>query len=233
MTNPPVWIWDLGTVAYTDAWNLQNAVLDHRASGELPYDVVMLLEHPHVFTVGRRGGREHIIEPIDSHGQPVPVFDVDRGGDITYHGPGQLVVYPILGLNLFANDVLRYLRFLETVVVTALSRLGVSATTNPPFTGVWTNGRKIASLGVAVQRGITKHGFALNYSLDLSFFQRIIPCGLHWVTMTSIDNETGKTTLREAVVDAICESMSVGLSCPTSRMPHEWQYRALSWRSTL
>lgn len=223
MTNPPLWVWELGTLAYADAWALQDLLLNHRATGKIAHDMVLMVEHPHTFTVGRRGGRDHIVEPTDPDGQPIPVFEVDRGGDITYHGPGQLVVYPILRLELFGNDVLRYLRSLENMVVSALSRLNVASATNPPFTGVWTNGRKIASIGVGVQRGVTKHGVALNYAVDLSFFRRIVPCGLQWAQMTRIEDETGQPTTRASVVNALCGAVSQELSRSIVPMPMEWQ----------
>jgi lipoate-protein ligase B len=150
--------------------------------------MLLLVEHPHVFTIGRGGKQEHLL-----HRGNIPFHRTSRGGDITYHGPGQIVVYPLIDLrSRLRRDVHVYLRRLEQTAITALKTFGIYATTNPPWTGVWIGHKKIASIGVAVRRGITYHGLALNVSTDLAYFDRIIPCGLPWAEVTSMERELGR-----------------------------------------
>jgi lipoyl(octanoyl) transferase len=178
----------LGRVAFADALAMQEkSVAEKRANRSL-CDEILLLEHEPVYTIGRtpdqtslRGGR-HL---------PHPLFPINRGGQATYHGPGQLMGYPIIDLRQCGQDLHRYLRWLEALLVETLAEIGIAATTRPGLTGVWIDDRKIASIGVGVRHWITMHGFALNVCGDLGPFDQIVPCGIANVTMTSIAKETG------------------------------------------
>src|SRR5207248_5996835 len=172
--------------------------------GRLEEDLLLLLEHPPVVTLGRTapGGGAHVLRP-----EGVDVVEVERGGDVTFHGPGQLVGYPILDLRgpPYRQDLHWYLRTLEEALIAALAELGMPAERRAGYTGVWTGGgRKIASIGVHVKQWVTWHGFALNVTTDLSEFERIVPCGISGVEMTSVERETGngkrETGLRDATV---------------------------------
>ena len=185
----------LGTVDYLDAWDRQRAHAAARADGAGP-DVLMLLEHPSVYTAGRRTQPQD--RPTDSPGlENIPVIDVDRGGKITWHGPGQLVGYPIVGLRQ-PYDVVDYVRRLEEALITVVRGLGVPCGRVAGRSGVWLAAddrgpeRKIAAIGVRVQRGVTLHGFALNCDPDLAAFDRIVPCGITDAGVTSLSAELGR-----------------------------------------
>jgi lipoyl(octanoyl) transferase len=168
----------LGRIGYAEALQLQRLLVEGRQRAALP-DQLLLLEHPHTITLGRNGRREHLLasaEALDRAG--IALRATDRGGDITYHGPGQLVGYPILDLREWKRDVGAYVRALEQTIIDALGDYGVSAGRVPSLTGVWVEGRKIAAIGVHIGRWVTSHGFALNVNTDLSYFQYIVPCGL-------------------------------------------------------
>lgn len=207
---------DLGRVDYADATGLQERLVDRRAAGDTG-DLLLLLEHEHVFTLGRRGDRENLLDPVDADGQPIPTYDVARGGDITYHGPGQLVGYPILKLGDHGGDVVRYLRLLEDALIAAVGHLGVTAERNPPFTGIWSGGEKLASIGVSVRRDVTWHGFALNVSTDLSYFDRIVPCGLAWARMTSLERLLGRGVWLQDARDAVADALGATLGVEMTR----------------
>lgn len=181
-----------GTVPYGEALEWQRALAEDRIAGRLAHDVLVLLEHPPVVTLGRNSQAAHVLRP---HG--IEVFEVERGGDVTFHGPGQLVGYPILDLKAYKQDLHWYLRTLEQALIDALARLDISAERNPGYTGVWTSGRKIASIGIHVKQWVTWHGFALNVTTDLSHFDRIVPCGIQGVEMTSVERERGAGTREE------------------------------------
>lgn len=178
----------LERVAFADALALQeNLVAEKRANHTLS-DELLLLEHEPVYTIGRtpdqsslRGGAR----------LPHPLFSINRGGQATYHGPGQLIGYPIIDLRQYGQDLHRYLRWLEALLIETLAEVGIAATTRLGLTGVWLGDRKIASIGVGVRHWITMHGFALNVCGDLTPFDQIVPCGITNVTMTSIERETG------------------------------------------
>ena len=178
-----------GTVPYSEALEWQRQLAEDRIAGRLPNDVLLLLEHPPVVTLGRNSHAAHLLEPTG-----VEVFEVERGGDVTFHGPGQLVGYPILDLRAYKQDLHWYLRTLEQALIEALAILHIPAERNPGLTGVWTRGRKIASIGIHVKQWVTWHGFALNVTTDLAHFDRIVPCGIQGVEMTSIKREGGKGT---------------------------------------
>jgi lipoate-protein ligase B len=171
----------LGTVEYTAALKLQDAMVAARSRDEIG-DTLLLLEHPHVFTLGRGADEQFLV----SRRPDVPVFRVSRGGQVTYHGPGQLIGYPIIKLEGARRDVLLYLRALEQVMIGALGRLGVDAQRRDGLTGVWVGDRKLASIGVGLRRWITLHGFALNLNPDLTYFDAMIPCGINGCRMVSV-----------------------------------------------
>jgi lipoate-protein ligase B len=173
-----------GRIPYRDALAWQRSLADDRIRGRLPHDVLLLLEHDPVVTLGRTSQPAHLLRPAG-----IDVVEVERGGDVTFHGPGQLVGYPILDLNGFRPDLHWYLRTLEQALIFALDELGIPAERNPGLTGVWTHGRKIASIGIHVKQWVTWHGFALNVTTDLAAFDRIVPCGIPGVVMTSVANE--------------------------------------------
>ncbi len=181
---------DLGRRPYGEILELQRHLCRRRIAGDPAADVLLLVEHEGVVTLGR-GTREGSL-PL-SRGQlerrGIPVAEVERGGDVTYHGPGQLVGYPILDLREHRQDLHWYLRTLEDVLSAALGRLGIEAGRTPGLTGVWTAGRKIASIGIHVKQWVTYHGFALNVTTDLSHFDLIVPCGIENVVMTSVAEE--------------------------------------------
>jgi lipoate-protein ligase B len=179
---------DLGRTKYADAWALQQRVFDARLVRAVP-DVLLLTEHDHVYTVGKGGDANHILaNDAELLEKNIDVFAIDRGGDVTYHGPGQLVGYPILDLNNYYLDIHRYLRDIEEALIATLASLGVESGRSEGYTGVWVKNEKIAAIGVKVSRWITMHGFALNVSTDLSFFDRIIPCGIFHKGVTTLDH---------------------------------------------
>lgn len=178
----------LGRVPYREAWNLQRACVEAVRSGTKP-DSLLLLEHPHVFTIGRRGdGSTLLWSEEECSRRGVDVVWSDRGGDATYHGPGQLVGYPILDLQRLGSDVLRYIRDLERSLISYLGSLGIeSEPGSPGMTGVWSHGGKVAAIGVKLSQTVTSHGFALNLATDLDIFnQGIVPCGLVGKRATSV-----------------------------------------------
>jgi lipoate-protein ligase B len=181
---------DLGLIDYEEAHDLQLRLVAARIGGVLASDILLLLEHMPVFTLGRRGGRKNLIvsEPFLNEAQ-IRVVHAERGGDITFHGPGQLVGYPILDLRAAKLTVTDYVERLEEVMIKAAACWGVHATRNPLNHGVWAGERKLGSLGIAIRRGIAFHGFALNVNVSLEPFDWINPCGLQGVKMTSIERE--------------------------------------------
>jgi len=176
-----------GLVRYADALTWQRDLARSRIAGTLDRDVLLLVEHPPVITLGRAARQVHL---RDATG--IEVVEVERGGDITYHGPGQLVGYPILDLTEYRRDLHWYLRTIEDALIRALASLGIAGERRSGYTGVWTGGRKIASIGVHVKQWVTWHGFALNVTTDLAEFARIVPCGIPGVEMTSVEREGGR-----------------------------------------
>ncbi|HSR66782.1 MAG TPA: lipoyl(octanoyl) transferase LipB [Acidobacteriota bacterium] len=176
---------DLGRISFRDALQRQEAAVEAIASGEME-ETVHLLEHPHTFTVGRTGDASNLLARQDWDGNPIDLVRISRGGDVTYHGPGQLVGYPHLDLRRRGRDVHRYLRHLEEAVINAVAGLGVDGYRRQDYTGVWTEQGKLASIGVGVRRWVTFHGFALNVSTDLRYFDLLNPCGIPDCPMTSL-----------------------------------------------
>jgi lipoate-protein ligase B len=177
---------NLGQMDYLAALEIQEKLVQSKQRESSP-DILLFVEHPHVYTLGRGGLESNLLAP-----QEVPVYRTNRGGDVTYHGPGQLVVYPILDLrSKLRKDVHRYVRNLELSAIRTLNDFGLTGTRRPPFTGIWIGDKKIAAIGVAVRRCITFHGLALNVNTELEYFKRIIPCGLAWADVTSMAKEVG------------------------------------------
>jgi lipoyl(octanoyl) transferase len=168
----------LGRLDYPAALQLQQRLAAERKQGLIP-DQLLLLEHPHVITLGRNGHLENLLASDDILARAgIAFYPTDRGGDVTYHGPGQLVGYPILDLRDWQRDVGAYVRAVEETIIVTLAEYGIEAGRIPKLTGVWVGERKIAAIGVHLSRWVTSHGFALNVSTDLSYFQYIVPCGL-------------------------------------------------------
>jgi lipoate-protein ligase B len=190
---PQLWVERLGLVPFGRALEMQREVARQRISGALAEDVLLLVEHPPVITMGRSAKEQNVLASRELlAAQGVERFDIERGGDVTFHGPGQLVGYPIIDLKRHRKDLHWYLRQVEEALIIALGRIGIVAERSQGYTGVWTQGRKIASIGVHARDWVTWHGFALNVSTDLSYFDLMVPCGIQAVTMTSIDRELGE-----------------------------------------
>jgi lipoyl(octanoyl) transferase len=185
---------DLGLIDYKKAWDLQKEFFVLRYKKLIP-DLLLLLEHPHTYTLGRTADTAHLIGSKEYLSEnKISVYDIDRGGDITYHGPGQIVGYPIIDLNDWYKDTHKYLRGLEEVIIKTCAEYGITGERDPEHTGVWVGNRKIAAIGIKVSRWITMHGFAFNINSDLSYFGGIIPCGISDKGVTSMLEETGQET---------------------------------------
>src|SRR5262249_38618266 len=192
----------LGLVTYADALALQRELVEERRANRIP-DTLLLLEHPHVVTLGvkARGATTNIVMPVEAlASRGVDLFETGRGGDVTYHGPGQLVGYPILDLRPDRCDVHRYVRDLEEVLIRVCNDYGFLATRVPGMTGVWIESEKVAAIGVRISRWITSHGFALNVNTDLSYFDLIVPCGIADKGVTSLERLLGHRLSMEEVM---------------------------------
>jgi lipoyl(octanoyl) transferase len=190
---------------YAEALALQRELVEERRAGRIG-DVLLLVEHPHVLTLGVRGdgGRSHILAPAERLAAlDVAVHEAGRGGDITYHGPGQLIGYPIIDLKPDRCDVHRYVRDLEEVLIRVAADYGIRAGRLSGLTGVWVGGEKLAAIGVRIARWITSHGFALNVSTDLDFFKLIVPCGITDRGVTSLTAQLGRPLDWKAVEDQV------------------------------
>jgi lipoate-protein ligase B len=197
------YIIDLGVVDYEKTWDLQHQLWSRRVEEEVP-DLLLILEHPHVITLGRRGNRSHLIASSEVlEAMKIPIFHVERGGDVTYHGPGQMVVYPILHLKEYGYRIVRYVDQLEEVILRVLRDFGIEGRRDPLNRGIWVEGEKIASVGVAIRRWVSFHGFALNYGTDLTYFDLINPCGLEGKKMTSMAKILGKKISGESLTERI------------------------------
>lgn len=237
---PPLWRLDRRPLDYRAAWALQRDLLRRRQAGEIP-DVLLLTEHPPVFTLGRLARREHLL--FDAAGPGVlsagaEVIETDRGGEVTFHGPGQLVAYPIVALSAWKKDVRAWLRLLEAAVIRAAAEFGVPAGRRPGLTGVWLPPdadegregagqppRKLAAIGVRVSRWVTSHGVAVNANTDLRWFDRIVPCGLRGAETTSLAAELGRPVEMERLADALAAAVAAELGrelrpAPTERFPN-------------
>lgn len=202
---------DLGRMGYAEAFELQRCLVGKRKQGLIP-DQLLIVEHPHVITLGRGGRMEHLLAGEDVLRRAgVTLHHTDRGGDITYHGPGQVVGYPILDLREWKRDVAAYLRAIEQALIDMLAGFGIPAGRIAGLTGVWVDGGKVAAIGVHISRWVTSHGFALNVTTDLSYFQYIVPCGLRRpvTSMAELGCEAG----REQVVSALARCFGGVFDC--------------------
>lgn len=210
---------DLGLFEYQDAWNLQEQLLQQsiaeKSNGQLPLHHLLFVEHPPVYTLGKSGKKEHVlIDEKEMKDRQIAFFQTNRGGDITYHGPGQLVGYPIFDLEQFYRDIGRYLRELEEVIILTLQEYGLKGERSAGETGVWLDpeikgrARKICAMGVRCSRWVTMHGFALNVSNDLSYFNHIVPCGIPDKTVTSLEKEIGQSLLLGDVKQKVLQNIS-------------------------
>ena len=224
MSIPTVIVRNLGLIAYKEAWDLQESLLKvavdlkienrKQNTAVLPAQYLLFCEHPHVYTLGKSGAAENLL--LDqAHLDQIEAqfFKINRGGDITYHGPGQLVMYPIFDLEQFFTDIHQYLRFLEEAVIQTLAHFGIEATRFEGLTGVWLdpegpNARKICAMGVKCSRWITMHGIALNVNPDLSYFGNIVPCGIQDKAVTSMSAELGCQIDMNEVREVLSQQMS-------------------------
>ncbi|HEX6534063.1 MAG TPA: lipoyl(octanoyl) transferase LipB, partial [Gemmatimonadaceae bacterium] len=187
----PLRVVDLGVMPYAEALELQRDVARRRIAGEIADDVLLLVEHPPVITLGRTAKARHVTVSAEAlRARGVELFEVERGGDVTFHGPGQLVGYPVFDLKGHRTDLHWYLRQVEEALIRAMGAWAIPAVREAGLTGVWTRGRKLASIGVHARDWVTWHGFALNVTNDLSYFDLIVPCGIEGVVMTSMRRES-------------------------------------------
>jgi lipoyl(octanoyl) transferase len=204
---------------YAEALALQRDLARRRIAGELTHDLLLLVEHPPVITLGRGFRPEHLPTPREVlAARGVELFEVERGGDVTFHGPGQLVGYPIYHLGEHRRDLYWFLRRIEDAVIAALAALGVPAGRREGATGVWTAGRKIASIGIHVRQWVTWHGFALNVTTDLAYFGLMVPCGIPDVVMTNVARELAERSPRDLWTRTV-EAVIVGFAETFSQTP--------------
>jgi lipoyl(octanoyl) transferase len=193
----------LGRVEYAEALELQRQRVVQRKAGKIP-DTLLLLEHPHVYTLGRNAKRQHLLAPVERlQALEALVFEIDRGGDITYHGPGQLVGYPIFDLTQHRRDLAWYMRMLEEVSIAVAADFGLRAGRMAGAPGVWVGDAKLVAMGVHVARWITSHGFAFNVNTDLGYFDWIIPCGLPGKGATSLERLLGHRVEMKTVIERV------------------------------
>lgn len=197
-----------GVLDYQEAWDLQRSLHHVRVAGEIP-DTFVLTEHPHTYTIGKAGGEENLrAEESLLSRQGITVYRIDRGGNITYHGPGQIVGYPILDLHDHYLDVHRFLRDLEEVIIRTLHDYEIDAGRAEGLTGVWVRGAKVAAIGIKVSRWVTMHGFAFNVNTDLKYFGNIVPCGITNKPVTSMQQLLGRRLNYAEVQEHIVEHFS-------------------------
>ncbi|MGB0914515.1 MAG: lipoyl(octanoyl) transferase LipB [Crocinitomicaceae bacterium] len=224
MSNKTVKYQNLGLIDYKEAWDYQEklfrATVDRKIqlrNGETTEQTenhILFCEHPHVYTLGKSGDKDHLLLNDESLKQNnATYYEINRGGDITYHGPGQLVVYPILDLDHFFSDIHKYLRFLEESVILTLADYGIEASRVDGLTGVWIDGdkptaRKICAIGVKSSRWVTMHGIGFNVNSDLSYFSHIIPCGIQDKAVTSMESELGRKLDMQEIADVLKEKLA-------------------------
>jgi lipoyl(octanoyl) transferase len=222
--NKSVHVRDLGLIDYKEAWDYQEALfkdiidlkIENRNAGtNLPtQNYVLFCEHPHVYTLGKSGDENHLLLNADKLAEhKATYYKINRGGDITYHGPGQLVVYPILDLDNFFTDIHKYMRFLEETVIRTLKHYGIHGERFDGLTGVWLDpttphARKICALGVKSSRWVTMHGIGFNVNSDLSYFNHIIPCGIDDKAVTSVQQEIGREVDMEEIKSILLKEMA-------------------------
>jgi len=199
---------DLGLIDYKDAWDIQKSIHQLRLENKFD-DVLLLLEHPHTYTLGKTADKENLVgdkKYLDEN--KISVYDIDRGGDITYHGPGQIVGYPIISLTNWKQDTHKYLRAIEEVIIKVCSEYDLQGSRVEKYTGVWLDDRKICAIGIKVSRWITMHGFAFNVNTDLKLFNGIIPCGITDKDVTSLNRELKKEISINEVKEKIIHHLS-------------------------
>lgn len=205
-------VYDLGRAQYQPVWDLQKRaqlLLIKQKRGELPdsanlSDILFFVEHPHVYTLGKSGDSANLLKSISELSNiDAEYIEIDRGGDITYHGPGQIVGYPILDLDQHFTDIHKYLRFLEDVIIRTCGDFGIKAGRIEGLTGVWVGEEKICAMGIRCSRWVTMHGFALNVNTDLSYFKNIVPCGISDKEVTSVSKCVGKKINEEEVKEKL------------------------------
>ena len=224
---PTCWCLDIDTMDYPEARELQQALVRARIEKKLPQDVILLLEHPPVFTLGRRGGSENLTVPEAFLNQSgIQIIQVERGGDITYHGPGQMVVYPILDLDRRQLGITELVFMLEETMIRVSGSVGVQAGRNPKNRGVWVGNKKLGSIGIAVRKGVSFHGMALNVNLSMTPFTWIHPCGLRNISMTSLQKELPEKpsmpTIRKLTKQHLRDVLGCQLEEITREMLDEW-----------
>lgn len=202
-------LYNIGLIDYEEAWELQKELLELRFQKKIS-DTLLFVEHPHTYTLGKIAKRENLISSDKFlKEKEIKVFDIDRGGDITYHGPGQIVGYPIIDLNEWKKDTHEYLRALEEIIIKTCGHYGLNAGRNPKFTGVWIEDRKIAAIGIKVRHWITMHGFAFNINTDLTYFTGIIPCGIKDKDVTSLKKEINQRINLEEVQKILLDNFRI------------------------
>lgn len=211
---------DLGLIDYKDAWDLQKSIHQQRVENKID-DVLFLLEHPHTYTLGKVADKKNLVgdEKFLSDNK-ISVYDIDRGGDITYHGPGQIVGYPIISLTNWKMDTHKYLRAIEEVIIKVCSEYGLNGRRVDKYTGVWIEDRKICAIGIKVSRWVTMHGFAFNVNTDLNLFNGIIPCGISDKDVTSLSKELNKEISLKEVKEQIIHHFM-----------NEFQYQQIEFKS--
>jgi len=200
---------DLGLIDYKDAWDIQKSIHQLRLENKFD-DVLLLLEHPHTYTLGKTADKENLVgdkKYLDEN--KISVYDIDRGGDITYHGPGQIVGYPIINLTNWQQDTHKYLRAIEEVIIKVCAEYDLDGSRVDKYTGVWLDDRKICAIGIKVSRWITMHGFAFNVNTDLKLFSGIIPCGITDKDVTSLNRELKKEISLNEVKEKIIHHFDV------------------------
>src|SRR5687768_15912615 len=222
MSDRALWLVNCGLRPYGEMLELQRSIARARISGEIDQDVLLLVEHPPVITLGRSSKDAHLLaNPDQLRKRGIDVFEVERGGDVTFHGPGQLVGYPIVDLKRHKQDLHWYLRQVERSLIGSLGGFGIPGEQSTGLTGVWTRGRKIASIGVHARDWVTWHGFALNVSTDLSFFDLIVPCGISGVEMTSMARELGAAPAADDVARTVSNTFAAPFSLSAVDTPRE------------
>ena len=199
---------DLGLIDYQKAWDLQHTLFEKRRANSID-DTLLLLEHPHTYTFGKSSDKSNLLlDDSELKRRNISLYDIDRGGDITYHGPGQLVGYAILDLKNWEQDTHKYLRALEEVIIQTLSEFGIEAIRDEEHTGVWVNDKKICAIGIKVSRWISMHGFALNVNTDMDLFNGIVPCGIEEKGVTSLSEELNKKCNIDIIKSSLVKKFS-------------------------
>lgn len=199
---------DLGLIDYQKAWELQHTLFEKRRTNKIN-DTLLLLEHPHTYTFGKSADKSNLLfDDAELESRDISLYDIDRGGDITYHGPGQIVGYAILDLKNWEQDTHKYLRALEEVIIQSLSDFGIEGKRDENHTGVWVNDKKICAIGIKVSRWISMHGFALNVNTDMALFNGIIPCGIEAKGVTSLKEELNKKCNIEIIKSSLVKKFS-------------------------